>query len=49
MLARAHARVDEILAGPFEYRAPVDAVGRIKDYVRDHAVGKKVAPPEWTE
>ena len=34
---------------PFEYGAPPDAVRRIKDYVRDHARGKKVAPPEWTE
>ena len=48
MLARAHQRVEEILARPFEYCAPPDAVRRIKDYVRDHAVSKKVPPPEWT-
>jgi trimethylamine--corrinoid protein Co-methyltransferase len=49
MLAKAHQRVEEILAGPFEYRAPADAVRRIKDYVRDHAKDKNVGPPEWTE
>jgi trimethylamine---corrinoid protein Co-methyltransferase len=49
MLARAHQRVEEILAQPFEYGAPADVVGRIKDYVRDHAREKKVAPPAWTE
>jgi trimethylamine--corrinoid protein Co-methyltransferase len=49
MLARAHRRVEEILARPFEYGAPPDAVRRIKDYVRDHAKEKKVAPPDWTE
>jgi trimethylamine:corrinoid methyltransferase-like protein len=49
MLAQAHQRVEEILAQPFEYGAPSDAVRRIKDYVRDHAREKKVAPPEWTE
>ena len=49
MLARAHARVEEIIARPFEYCAPADTVRRIKDYVRDHAAEKKVAPPEWTE
>ena len=42
-------RVEEILARPFEYGAPPDAVRRIKEYVRDHAAEKKVAPPEWTE
>jgi hypothetical protein len=49
MLARAHERVEEILARPFEYGAPPASVRRIKDYVRDHAVAKGVAPPEWTE
>jgi trimethylamine---corrinoid protein Co-methyltransferase len=49
MLARAHARVEEILARPFEYGAPPAAVRQIKDYVRDHATAKGVAPPEWTE
>ena len=48
MLARAHARVEDILARPFEYGAADDVVRRIKDYVRDHAVQMKVAPPEWT-
>ena len=42
-------RVEEILARPFEYGAPPAAVRRIKDYVRDHATAKGVAPPEWTE
>jgi trimethylamine---corrinoid protein Co-methyltransferase len=49
MLARAHERVQEILAGPFEYAAPPDTVRRLKDYVRDRAAEHKVAPPEWTE
>jgi trimethylamine--corrinoid protein Co-methyltransferase len=49
MLAQAHARVEEILSKPLEYRAPDETVRRIKDYVRDHAVEKKVDPPEWTE
>ncbi len=49
MLARAHQRVEEILAQPFEYVAPPDAVQRLKDCVREHAIQKKVAPPEWTE
>jgi trimethylamine---corrinoid protein Co-methyltransferase len=49
MLARAHHRVEDILAEPLEYWAPADAVRRIKEYVRDHAVGKKVAPPAWTD
>ena len=48
MLARAHQRVEEILARPFEYGAPPAAVQRIKDYVRDYAKDKGVAPPEWT-
>ena len=30
MLARAHSRVEEILAQPFAYGAPPDAVARIK-------------------
>jgi len=49
MLARAHRRVEEILAQPFEYAAPPDVVRRIKDYVREHAAEKKVDPPVWTE
>ena len=49
MLARAHARVEEILAEPFAYGAPTDAVQRIQEYVRDHAVQNKVEPPEWTK
>jgi trimethylamine---corrinoid protein Co-methyltransferase len=49
MLARAHERVEEILARPFEYGAPPAAVRRIKDFVRDHAKSKGVAPPNWTE
>jgi trimethylamine--corrinoid protein Co-methyltransferase len=48
MLARAHQRVEEILAQPFEYGAPPEVVRRIKDYVRDHARERKVPPPEWT-
>lgn len=48
MLARAHQRVEEILAQPFEYGAPPEVVRRIKDYVRDHAKERKVPPPEWT-
>lgn len=49
MLARAHARVEEILARPFEYAAPADSVRRIKDYVREHAREKQVTAPHWTE
>jgi trimethylamine--corrinoid protein Co-methyltransferase len=49
MLARAHQRVEEILARPFEYRAPAETVRRIQNYVRDHAKDKNVVPPEWTE
>jgi trimethylamine--corrinoid protein Co-methyltransferase len=49
MLARAHQRVQDILAQPFEFGAPPDAVLRVKDYVRAHALEKGVAPPEWTE
>jgi len=48
MLVRAHARVEEILAQPFEYAAPADAVRRIKDYVSEHAKSKGGAVPEWT-
>jgi trimethylamine---corrinoid protein Co-methyltransferase len=49
MLARAHQRVEEILARPFEYSAPPDAVRRIKDFVYEHAKERKIAPPQWTE
>jgi trimethylamine--corrinoid protein Co-methyltransferase len=49
MLARAHQRVEEILAAPWQYQAPADAVRRIKDCVRDHAISKSVTPPEWTD
>lgn len=49
MLARAHQRVEDILAQPFEYGAPPDVVCRVKGFVRDHAKEERVAPPEWTE
>ena len=49
MLARAHRRVEEILAGPLEYAAPPDAVRRVKDYVREYASQKQVSAPEWTD
>jgi hypothetical protein len=49
MLAQAHRRVEEILAGPFEYAAPPDAVRRLRDYVRDFAAQKQVSAPEWTD
>ncbi len=49
MLARAHQRVEEILAQPFEYGAPPEVVRRIRDYVRDHAKAKNVAVPAWTD
>jgi trimethylamine:corrinoid methyltransferase-like protein len=49
MLARAHERVEEILGMPFSYQAPAAAVRRIGDYVRELAVARGVAPPEWTE
>ncbi|HJW76940.1 MAG TPA: trimethylamine methyltransferase family protein [Thermoleophilia bacterium] len=49
MLARAHQRVEQILAEPFSYQAPQDAVRRVMDYVRDHAAARGVAAPAWTE
>ena len=48
MLARAHARVEEILAAPGGYRAPSRSVRRIKDYVADHALAQGVEAPDWT-
>lgn len=47
MLARAHARVEEILSQPLTYRAPADAVERIKQYLRDRAASLGVAAPDW--
>ena len=43
------------IAAAMEYRVVrialdgMDAVRRIKDYVREHAKERKVAPLEWTE
>ena len=48
MLARAHERVEEILAASAGYRAPVEVVARIKEYVFDHAKALNVEAPEWT-
>ena len=47
MLARAHARVQEILNQPLTYGAPADAVERIKQYLRDMAASRAVAAPDW--
>lgn len=47
MLARAHERVDEILARPLTYTAPPNAVQRIKEHLRDMAHSLGVAAPEW--
>jgi trimethylamine:corrinoid methyltransferase-like protein len=47
MLARAHARVEEILDRPLAYGAPADAVGRIQQYLRDRAASLGVAAPDW--
>ncbi len=47
MLARAHERVEEILARPFTYGAPPDAVERLQQYLRDRARSVGVAAPEW--
>lgn len=49
MLARAHRRVEDILAGPAEYRAPPEVVRKIKDHVRDMATSHALEPPAWTE
>jgi trimethylamine--corrinoid protein Co-methyltransferase len=49
MLARAHERAEQILAAPVGYRAPVDSVARIKDYIVDHAKRLNVDAPEWTQ
>ena len=47
MLARAHERVVEALSEPLEFRAPPEAVERIKQYVRDEARRARVAVPDW--
>lgn len=47
MLARAHKRVEQILAQPLSYGAPADAVERIKQYLRDRARSVGVAAPNW--
>lgn len=47
MLARAHKRVEEILAQPLTYGAPPDAVERIKQYLRDRARAVGVTAPDW--
>jgi trimethylamine--corrinoid protein Co-methyltransferase len=47
MLARAHARVEEILAEPLTYRAPEDTVERIKQHLRDKAASLGVVAPAW--
>ncbi len=47
MLARAHERVEEILAQPLTYGAPPDAVERIKQYLRDRARSVGAAAPDW--
>ncbi len=49
MLTRAHQRVERILSQPFNFCAPPQAVQRVKQYVRDHARARNVAPPQWTE
>jgi trimethylamine--corrinoid protein Co-methyltransferase len=48
MLGRARERVHDALRQPLTYRAPPEAVQRIKDYVRDKARSAGVAAPEWT-
>ena len=48
MLARAHSRVEEILAAPSGFRAPSQSVGRIKAFVADHAFVQGIEAPEWT-
>ena len=47
MLARAHERVEEILARPFAFAAPDAAVERIHQYLRDQARAQRVELPAW--
>ncbi len=47
MLSKAHERVREILEKPVEFKAPGDAVKRIKEYIIDFSKEKNVNPPEW--
>lgn len=49
MFSRAHERVQNILHEPLEFRAPIDSIKSIKQYVRDFAKEKNVQTPEWTE
>jgi trimethylamine:corrinoid methyltransferase-like protein len=49
MLARAHARVEEILDQPLTYGAPRGAVDRIKQYLRDRSGSRHVAAPDWVQ
>jgi hypothetical protein len=47
MLARAHERVEEILAQPLTYGAPPGAVERTRQYLRDLARSMGVSAPHW--
>jgi trimethylamine--corrinoid protein Co-methyltransferase len=49
MLARAHRHVDSILSQPFRFRAPPDAVERIRQHLRDEARSLGATMPEWPE
>lgn len=47
MLARAHARVQQILSRPFAYGAPAAAVERIRDVAQQWAREAGVDAPAW--
>jgi trimethylamine---corrinoid protein Co-methyltransferase len=49
MLSRAHQRVEKILAAPFKWGAPPDAVARLKQYVCDFSKDKNVPAPDWAK
>lgn len=49
MLARAHARAQEILAQPFRYAAPPEAVRRLRAFLEDQARAGGLEAPNWPE
>jgi trimethylamine:corrinoid methyltransferase-like protein len=49
MLARAHERVQQILARPMHYAAPPEAVGRLRAFVEAQASAAGVPAPTWPQ